>query len=179
MLGIFFVIVNEMIMAPWLYIDMCCTWLKWNPLHEMNEKMKTLTYLLWLFALCYNILISKENFCGTCILNQNFILRDIMTQLVKVTNVWKIEGYQELYTFIINWQPLKFQYESPKKSAKWVLSKISIPVIDIYVYAYMCILYDCRWDCWCLKQSLSFHQAVLWYHHGKDQPKPIYMVTWW
>lgn len=126
MLGIFFVIVNEMTMAPWLYIDMCCTWLKWKPLHEMNEKMKTLnTCLLWLFALCYNILISKENVCGTCILNQNFILRDIMTQLVKVTNVRKIEGYQELYTFIINWQPLKFQYESPKKVQngffqKWV-----------------------------------------------------------
>lgn len=94
MLGIFFVIVNEMTMAPWLIIDMYCTWLKWKPLHEMNEKMKTLTCLLWLFALCYNILISKENFCGTCILNQNFILRDIMTQLVKVTNVWKIEGYR-------------------------------------------------------------------------------------
>lgn len=115
---------------------------KWKPLHVCFDLI---------FALCYNILISKENFCGTCILNQNFILRDIMTQLVKVTNVWKIEGYQELYTFIINWQPLKFQYESPKKSAKWVLSKISIPVINIYVCMHtcaFCMIADGTVDVW-------------------------------
>lgn len=151
--GIFFVIVNEITMAPWLYIDMCCTWLKWNPLHEMNEKMKTLTCLLWLFALCYNILISKENFCGTCILNQNFILRDIMTQLVKVTNVRKIEGYQELYTFIINWQPLKFQYESPKKKCKMGSFKNKY---SCYRYICICIHVHFVW----LQMGLLMFEAI-------------------
>lgn len=60
---------------------------------------------------------------------------------------------QEIYTFIINWQPLKFQYESPKKKCKMGSFKNKY---SCYRYICICIHVHFVW----LQMGLLMFEAI-------------------